>query len=100
MSCQHENFAATVDVGRLSHPGRDGLRFIADIKIKCDDCGKPMRFIGMPIGVDLNGCAVSANGTEARLAIHPFGEQVPGLSQDEPAGFRQIEQLPPPYDEL
>lgn len=81
--CEHHSFAAEVDVARLEI----SKRFMADIRIKCADCGKPMRFIGMPMGLDLNGCAVSPDGTEARLAIHPVNEQVPGLSDDCPAGF-------------
>jgi hypothetical protein len=78
------NFAADVDVNRLEDSGR----FSADVRIRCADCGKRMRFIGLPMGLDLNGAAVSADGTEARLAIHPTGEKVPGLSDDAPAGFR------------
>lgn len=89
MACEHHNFDATVSVARLEDTGR----FSADVKINCADCGKPMRFIGLPIGLDLNGAAVSPDGTEARLAIHPVNEQVPGLADDEPAGFRIIRKL-------
>ncbi len=65
MKCQHENFDASVKVNRLQDVGR----FAADITIKCADCGEPFRFLGLPCGIDLNGAAVSADGTEARLAI-------------------------------
>lgn len=86
MSCPHLNFEAEVDVARLEDSGR----FSADVRIKCADCGHPMRFLGLPMGLDLNGAAVSANGQEARLAIYPWGEDPPGWKDDEPAGFRTI----------
>lgn len=64
-NCLHENFSARVNVNRLTDSGR----FNADVTIKCADCGEPFRFLGLPCGSDLNGAAVSADGTEARLAI-------------------------------
>ncbi|HKB35360.1 MAG TPA: hypothetical protein VKD72_02835 [Gemmataceae bacterium] len=39
--------------------------------IRCEQCGTPFRFIGLPAGLGLNGAAVSVDGTEARLAIAP-----------------------------
>lgn len=90
MSCEHQNFAAEVDVARLETSGR----FMADVRIKCADCGKPLRFIGLPVGLDLNGAAVSADGTEARLSVHPIGEIIPDFPDNEPEGFRVIERKP------
>jgi len=80
------NFEAQVDVNRIEDTGR----FNADVRIKCADCGKPMRFIGLPMGLDMNGAAVNPDGTEGRFAIHPVNEMVPGLSDDQPAGFRVL----------
>jgi len=65
MKCKHETFEAHVRVNRL----KDSGRFNADVKIHCTQCGEPFRFLGLPAGLDLNGAAVSADGTEARLAI-------------------------------
>jgi hypothetical protein len=65
MKCKHEQFEAKVDVNRLSDSGR----FCADIKIKCLQCGEYFRFLGLPCGIDLDGAAVSADGTEMRVAI-------------------------------
>jgi hypothetical protein len=88
--CKHMDFTACVDVARLEDSGR----FSADVKIQCAACGKPMRFIGLPLGLDLNGAAVSADGTEARLAIHPVGEPIPGFQDEQPAGFRILNHMP------
>lgn len=77
MNCEHENFAAEVDVYRL--PEKKGgpiKRYCADVRIKCAECGLPFRFIGLPAGLDLNGAATSIDATEARLAIAPKGEVV------------------------
>lgn len=74
-SCKHTNFDANVDVNRLE----DVQRFSADVRISCVDCGVPMRFIGLPAGVDLNGASVSIDGTEGRFAIAPKGEVISEL---------------------
>lgn len=77
MTCEHHNFAAEVDVNRL--PEKEGgpiLRYSADVRIKCADCGLPFRFIGLPAGLDLNGAATSVNAEEARLAIAPKGQVI------------------------
>lgn len=72
MKCEHKYFAATVEVNRLEDSGR----FTADVRIVCSECQIPMRFIGLPFGVDLDGAAVSVDGTEGRFAIAPKGEVV------------------------
>jgi len=69
MSCEHRDFEASVEVNRLEDTGR----FNADVRIKCVECGTPFRFIGLPAGVDLNGAAVSIDGTEGRFAIAAKG---------------------------
>ena len=81
-TCDHEDFAASVDVHRLD----DVRRFQADVRVQCRECGKPFRFIGLPAGVDLNGASTSADATEARLAIAPLGE-VLSVLEDAPTGF-------------
>jgi hypothetical protein len=80
--CEHEVFAAEVDVNRLTDSGR----FQADVRIKCSQCGTPMRFIGLPCGLDLNGAATNPDATEARLAIGPKGQVIPFV-EGAPMGF-------------
>lgn len=76
--CDHPDFEAHVAVARLSDSGR----FNADVRIKCTKCGEPFRFIGLPCGIDLNGAAVSVDGTEARLAIAPRNGVATPLDKD------------------
>jgi hypothetical protein len=63
--CTHDSFQANVTVNKLEDSGN----FSADVKINCAECGEVFRFLGLPVGMDLNGASVSADGTEARLAI-------------------------------
>ena len=63
--CGHNQFNAEVLVCRLE----DSKRFNAEVKITCVECGEKFRFLGLPVGLDLSGASVSADGTEARLAI-------------------------------
>ena len=81
--CKHLDFAAAVVVSRLEDSGR----FMADIRIQCSECGVPMRFIGLPAGLDTNGACVSVDATEARLAIAPKGEVIPEVEGGIPSGF-------------
>lgn len=67
MNCQHTNLSATVQISHLSNTGR----WLSEIKIICAECGVPFAFKGLPIGANLDGAAVSADGTEARIAVEP-----------------------------
>lgn len=50
----------------------DTQRFMADIKIYCDDCGMPFRFIGFRCGASTTQPAVSVAGEELRVPIEPL----------------------------
>lgn len=73
--CKHENFNALVNVQRIE--GGEGgpvTRFMADVTVWCTACLTKFSFVGLPHGLDMNGAAVSVDGTEARLTIAPPGE--------------------------
>lgn len=71
-ACRHclTIFVVTVDLNRVKNVGR----FLATVRFCCGQCGHPFRFAGLPYGYDLNGAAVSEDGSEARLALVPQGE--------------------------
>lgn len=81
--CEHLNFSCECDVNRLSSE-KDGPvnRYCLDVRVKCTECGLPFRFIGLPTGIDLNGAAVSIDGTEGRFAIAPKGQVISQLESD------------------
>ena len=67
--CQHMNFEASVNVARIEDKGR----FLAEIRIRCKDCGTQFQFMGLKPGFDYNGATVSLDGLEANIGIHPEG---------------------------
>ena len=86
--CEHNVFECNVNVNRIlkDEQSTEVMRFNADVRITCVECGTPFRFIGLPAGSDLNGAAVSIDGTEARLCIAPKGEVLSEL-EGTPVGF-------------
>ncbi len=81
MKCEHLQFVCEGMVNRLEDTGR----FQLDIRVRCEQCNTPFRFIGLPYGLDLNGAAVSVDGQEGRFAIAPSG-QVLTLVDDKGVG--------------
>ena len=67
MNCAHEDFSALVTVVRIEN----GKKFQAEVIVNCAECGIPFLFLGLPIGLDLDGATISVDGLEARLAISP-----------------------------
>lgn len=77
MGCEHLNFAAEVDVHRLTKQDDPATvtGFMTDVRIRCAECGRRFQFLGLDAGVDLGGAKVSIDGLEAHLALCPQGEQ-------------------------
>lgn len=74
--CLHTNFAASVAVGRLTlKDGGPVTGYVAEIRVKCADCGKPFQFLGLDPGYDNQGARVSLDGLEANIALAPEGER-------------------------
>lgn len=75
MECKHGRFVSTLSCTYLE----DIRRFMADITIKCEECGTPFRFLGLGVGLDINGAMTSPDGTEGRFAITPRDLEPPPL---------------------
>ena len=69
--CKHNNFDATVKVARIEDSGR----FMAEVQVKCADCGVPMQFMGLQPGLNFDGATVSLDGLEMSVGIHPQGQR-------------------------
>ena len=65
------DFAASVVVARLEDSGG----FMAEITIRCSECGLPFQFLGLTPGCDTQGARVSIDGLEANIAIVPRGSR-------------------------
>ena len=75
MNCQHLNFAASVNVCRLTADTdpEKVIGYTADVKINCADCGLPFEFIGLPNGISITNSKpmVSMASTELRAPLKP-----------------------------
>lgn len=86
MSCKHNTeTSATVNLNYLEDSGR----YMADVTLSCVTCGKRFKFLGLPLGLDLNGAAVSFDGHTASLAVAPDGETIPPLKGVEGYSIRK-----------
>ena len=65
--CTHEQFGAVVNVYRMLDTGT----FMADVSIKCATCDVPMRFVGVPAGVNFERPMCSITGDELHAPIEP-----------------------------
>jgi hypothetical protein len=85
-NCAHFNFSADVKVARLEDATDTGTpkrirSFMAEITVRCSDCGTPFEFSGLEPGYNTHGARVSLDGLEARIAIAPRGTQPNPLQQ-------------------
>lgn len=80
--CKHMQFDSKVMINRLEDTGR----FVAEVTITCVECKLPFRFMGLPIGLDLNGATVNHDSTEARLSMLP-ADQPMSLIDEGVTGF-------------
>lgn len=71
MDCDHPDFKARVDVGRLTDCFGVVTSYMAEIQVHCTACGTRFRFLGLPGGFHLAGAAVSVDGYDAAIAITP-----------------------------
>ncbi len=69
-NCEHMSFLAKVEVTRLTN-GDNGpvTAFNSSVRVTCKDCGQKFRFVGLPMGYQTGGAAMSADGLEARLGL-------------------------------
>lgn len=87
-ACAHEDFRTDCGVHRLSDTDNGPVTgYMLDVRITCTQCGLPFKFVGLPVGLELQGAAMSFDRTEAHLAISPDGS--PSISKLK--GFRITE---------
>ncbi len=73
IKCLHEKFECHSKVGRLSEEeGGEITSFVADIKIRCTQCGMFFEFVGLPAGSNKKFPTTNFDFTELRAPIRPF----------------------------
>jgi hypothetical protein len=76
-NCEHQNFAAKVNVIRLTPAtGERVTGFSAEVTIECAYCGVDFAFLGLPHTVNSTVPGVSIDALEARLPIAPANSHV------------------------
>jgi hypothetical protein len=92
-ACEHLDFAAEVDVNRIgTGDTADGMprAYMADVRVRCADCGEPFRWVGVRAGLSFGKPMVSVDETELHAPLRPasadpdFGLGIPGFA----IGFR------------
>ncbi len=88
--CPHDARKAQVIVNRLTDEAGAVTGWTSDIRVWCDHCGLPFRFLGLPAGVLPDKPTVSYEATELRAPIAPGAWHAPfvtdaDLSPGEPA---------------
>lgn len=76
--CEHKEFEAECDVNRLTEKeGGKVSGYVADIRIRCAECGARMQFVGVAQGLSYQRPMASADGLELRapLAVGPCDPQ-------------------------
>lgn len=78
MTCEHEQFKATVEVGRLSATeGGPVTHYVAEIAVVCASCGEPFEFQGLPVGYSAYQPTVDLGGAKLNAPLMPPGEKPP-----------------------
>jgi hypothetical protein len=87
LPCPHENFVVVAKVNRLTETeGGPVKAYTADIRVRCDQCDEPFRWIGLYAGLLADRPTVSVDETELRAPIRPassdpdFGLGIPGFA--------------------
>jgi len=69
--CDHVQFQASVNVGRLTDPGGGAaIAYVADVRIRCVGCGEQFIFLA-PAGMSPVAPRTSLDGTTLRAPIAP-----------------------------
>jgi hypothetical protein len=86
-ACRHVDFAAEVDVNRLTDTdGGPVVAYAADIRVQCAACGERFRWVGVPAGASPRRPMCSVDEFELRAPLRPassdpdFGLGIPGFA--------------------
>jgi hypothetical protein len=99
MACAHEDFEARVEVNRLHEEGGDDPHtFLAEITVRCTECGQQFGWRGVRPGLSFDEPAVSVDGLTLSVPMRSPAEMdwlgiLPGLKFDQvpprvPRGFK------------
>jgi hypothetical protein len=83
--CPHDDFAATVDVRRLTDDDGHVRNYLAEITVRCARCGLPFHFVGPGCGFSFHRPTVNVGATMLHAPIAPGEGPLPdGIRFDMP----------------
>lgn len=77
MECKHKHFYADVRVARITDEGQDDnpdaeiKAYIADVQVKCNECGIEFQFVGIEGGFNWNYPTTNVDATKVNLPMIP-----------------------------
>lgn len=87
LPCEHMDFDVHVVVNRIQATESGPVEgYYADIRVSCQACSEPFRWIGAPAGLLPTQPCVSVDETELRAPLRPasadpdFGLGIPGFA--------------------
>jgi hypothetical protein len=76
-SCAHDRFSANVDVHRLTDDSGRVRNFIAEVQVRCLDCGEPFHFVCPDIGLSFTRPTVNVGATTLHAPMAPGEAALP-----------------------
>jgi hypothetical protein len=70
-ACQHEDFAARVEVHRLTDDAGNVRNFVAEVTVRCVACDLPFHFVGPEAGYSFARPTVNIGATTLHAPIAP-----------------------------
>lgn len=67
-ACDHTK-GVTLESNATHLVDHAGTRYMLDLKATCAGCGKPFRFVGLPLGVSVARATMLPSGLEASLPM-------------------------------
>lgn len=86
VDCSHEDFAANVDVHRLCDDAGRVRTFLAEVSVRCAQCGLPFHFVGPNCGLSFTKPSVNVGATTLHAPISPGEGPLPGRIRYDLAG--------------
>lgn len=83
MDCEHESFAASVAVQRLTDEAGRVRNFVAEITVRCAACDLPFHFVGPDAGFSFTRPTVNVGATTLSAPICPGEGPIPDRIQFE-----------------
>lgn len=79
MSCNHQNFEASVHIHRLTGDASPDMptHWTASIHVRCAECKLPFRWLGLPKGAYWDANTTSVDELELRAPLHPDDGSTP-----------------------